>query len=108
MKPLLVLIALIFSAPYAYAFQETEVPATTPPSVDGGGELGRAPLALPDGAVQQEEGTSITIPGIGKIGTLPKLDFGLELLYKEDDSSRPVDQLDDDGLSIKGRLKHNF
>lgn len=108
MKPFLVLIALIFSAPYAHAFQETDVPVTASPSVKGVDELERAPLALPDAEAREEEGTSITIPGFGKIGTLPKLDFGLELLYKDDDASRPVDQPEEDGLSIKGRLKHNF
>src|SRR5262245_11135402 len=29
----------------------------------------------------QLPGTEVRIPGLGKVGVLPKLDFGLELLY---------------------------
>ena len=34
-----------------------------------------------EAAVKPEAGTEIRIPGLGKLGVLPKMDFGLELLY---------------------------
>jgi hypothetical protein len=104
-KRLLAIIVLVYSTVHVHAFQETELPGTAAP-IDRSVSP-QAQLALPDAGAAKEEGTSITIPGLGKIGTLPKLDFGLELLYKDDDT-QPVDQLDDDGLAIKGRLKHSF
>lgn len=79
--------------------------------------------SVPDAANVQEqdaagrpknEGTEIRIPGLGKIGTLPKMDFGLDLLYgAAEDSNRvqnrpesiPEDQKD---LTIHGSVKHRF
>ena len=53
------------------------------------------------------------LPGLGKLGVLPKLDFGLELLYgdtppaaqSEDFEGRETDPED---LTIKGTFKHRF
>jgi hypothetical protein len=60
-------------------------------------------------------GTEVTIPGIGSVGTLPKLDFGLELLYgSKSPDALQLDQhsLDqhtpEDGMQIKGTLSHKF
>jgi hypothetical protein len=66
------------------------------------------------------EGTPLNIPGIGYIGTLPKFDFGLELLYgAPDDTSfdmkavpsapetAPGETKQDD-VVIRGTLKHRF
>ncbi|GJM02088.1 MAG: hypothetical protein DHS20C08_05890 [Rhodomicrobium sp.] len=105
MKLLLATLALIFSAAQVYAFQETELPGTAAPVAKSGDPA--VGLALPDADTSADKGTSITIPGLGTIGTIPKVDFGLELLY-QDDETQAVDQLDDDGLAIKGRLKHSF
>ena len=59
-----------------------------------------------------ETGTEIRIPGIGIVGKLPKMDFGLELLYGAADGKQPQDTLPSDSepgdLTIKGRLKHEF
>jgi hypothetical protein len=56
-------------------------------------------------------GTEITIPGIGAVGKLPKLDFGLELLYgpKNPPDTIPLDQQRPEGdVQIKGTLSHKF
>jgi hypothetical protein len=61
-------------------------------------------------------GTEVTIPGIGSVGKLPKLDFGLELLYgtKPGADALQLDQhgidqhTPDDGMGIKGTLTHKF
>lgn len=74
--------------------------------------------ADPKANVQSEQssqsgGTEIRIPGLGKLGTLPKMDFGLELLYGADPSSPAHDQPVTPGeepqdLMIHGSMKHRF
>jgi hypothetical protein len=109
-------LSLAVAAP-SYAFTETKVP---PPagqpapeveapalqleqSQDGGG----LSLTTPDDG---SGGTELKIPGVGSIGTLPKLDFGLELLYGGDSeqgtNSAGSDQKDD--VLIKGKIRHRF
>jgi len=54
--------------------------------------------------------TELTIPGVGSIGKLPKLDFGLELLYgggTEQGAEAPTEDNQDDVL-IKGKIRHRF
>ena len=57
-----------------------------------------------------DAGTEIRIPGLGKVGTLPKLDFGLELLYGATESKDPVPETLDENqdLTIRGSVKHKF
>ncbi len=80
-------------------------------------------VSVPDAPKAQEqdpssppksEGTEIRIPGLGKIGTLPKMDFGLDLLYgaaednnKVSDPSDPNSE-DQKDLMIHGSVKHRF
>ncbi len=64
-------------------------------------------------AVKPDAGTEIRIPGLGKLGTLPKMDFGLELLYGAAEgkpAQEPENQgLDSDqDLTIRGSVKHRF
>ncbi len=51
------------------------------------------------------------IPGLGKLGVLPKMDFGLELLYGANEAKQP-DAVDReppaDDLTVRGTIKHNF
>ncbi len=59
----------------------------------------------------KSNGTDVTIPGLGTLGTLPKLDFGLELLYgpKSGPEAFQLDQHAPDGdMQIKGTLSHKF
>ncbi|MEL6298253.1 MAG: hypothetical protein AAFQ45_06760 [Pseudomonadota bacterium] len=106
----LVLVSLVAAAALgvssaAWAFQ-TEDGAKVKP--------GDAATLSDGGAAKTDEdgkGTVIQIPGLGKLGVIPKLDFGLELLYDQD----PAKQLnnaeppvDDDGMRIRGTIKHRF
>lgn len=91
------------------AFEEQKAPvAPQGAPVPAGAAAGVQSAAPPAKA----EGTEIRIPGLGKLGTLPKMDFGLELLYgaaetsKPDEPSKIEDQSED--LTIKGSIKHNF
>ncbi|WKW52098.1 hypothetical protein [Rhodomicrobium lacus] len=73
----------------------------------------------PSDQVQKSGGTEVAIPGIGVVGTLPKLDFGLELLYgpknggSASELSAPPLQFDQrslekDDVQIKGTFTHKF
>ena len=108
----------------AHAFTETEVaPSTTADAVTQEkpaaplqlqkGDDGKAGMALTTPEDANSGGTEVTIPGIGTVGVLPKLDFGLELLYGagEDDSQASDSALEnktDDDVLIKGTIKHRF
>jgi hypothetical protein len=112
-------VAIAASSQAALAFTETKVP---PPPV---GQA--APEASPSTQLQlqkPEDGnglaltspgdaktgeTELNIPGIGSVGSVPKLDFGLELLYGASGQSteKPLEDNNDDVL-IKGTIKHRF
>jgi len=65
-------------------------------------------------APKSDEGTEIRIPGLGKLGTLPKMDFGLELLYgAAEDKTEQNNDVSPNGseardLMIHGSMKHRF
>ena len=81
----LALAAAVVAGHGAYAFQEQK--GSTPPPAEAApapaeAAPGDAKAGLSDeAAVKPEAGTEIRIPGLGKLGVLPKMDFGLELLY---------------------------
>ena len=103
----------------ALAFQEGKQEATgdkpaaavsgaeVPKTVDPGKGLS---LKMPEVSIGKGTGTEVRIPGIGKVGVLPKLDFGLELLYgatetkgvPEERTEPPAD------VQIRGTIKHRF
>ena len=55
-------------------------------------------------------GTQLRLPGFGVIGTLPKFDFGLELLYSDEreETLKEDPGLTSEGLTIHGSVKHRF
>ncbi len=55
-------------------------------------------------------GTEVRIPGLGKLGVLPKMDFGLELLYGAADSKQQeaTPEQSPDGVVVRGTVKHRF
>ena len=107
--------ALGFVSSAAVAFQESQGgpgPGSAPSEA-----AGKAPLDLSGTGTSIEPpktGIEIRIPGLGKLGVLPKLDFGLELLYGVNDpkSPDPAEKLrpgsQDDDIKIRGSLKHRF
>lgn len=107
--------ALLLAAPSALAFEETRGSAGAPQAAPkAAAPTGEAPLGLggTGTSVAPSAGTEVRIPGLGKLGILPKLDFGLELLYGVNEQSfddrrlRP-DQ-PDDGLGVRGTVRHRF
>jgi len=106
--------ALMISATSAFAFEETRG-GSAPPAVNPSAQI--APgvsldLGGPATPVAPSTGTEVRIPGLGKLGILPKLDFGLELLYgvneKTLDERRLLPEQNDDGVGIRGTLRHRF
>jgi len=55
------------------------------------------------------QGTEVRVPGLGAVGVLPKLDFGLELLYGATDArGRPDEKSEPSDVQIRGTIKHRF
>ncbi|MFO7297363.1 MAG: hypothetical protein DIU63_12925 [Proteobacteria bacterium] len=69
-----------------------------------------ADLSLSETKQPMSEGTEVRIPGLGKLGVLPKLDFGLELLYGATETKQPDTTPDQpaDGVVVRGTVKHRF
>ncbi|MCC7252874.1 hypothetical protein [Hyphomicrobium sp.] len=110
-------LALALVSPSAHAFQEQgggavpvaptpSAPAEAQPSAPVGTGLDFSTPRVESG---DSAGTEVRIPGLGKLGVLPKMDFGLELLYGANDSKQPepVDPPAED-LTVRGTIKHNF
>lgn len=108
--------ALGFASSAALAFQESKGGQGSVPQAAGSAE--ETPLKKPLDTTGTgtsidpgKGGTEIRIPGLGKLGTLPKFDFGLELLYgvneaKPSDQDRSLPEPDD--TRIRGSIKHRF
>ena len=81
-------------------------PAEVPKASDPGKSLS---LKIPELSIGQGTGTEVRIPGFGKVGVLPKLDFGLELLYGATESKGlPQDKTEPGDVQIRGTIKHRF
>ena len=73
------------------------------------GETATPPTAKPEG------GTVVRIPGFGKLGVIPQLDFGLELLYgaRKSPDTEPAPpagtpEPENGDLRVRGSVKHRF
>ncbi len=108
------LVTSVAAGMHALAFQEQKAgtaPAQSQKSADAPLESG---LSLSDELAPSnaEKGTEIRIPGLGKLGVLPKMDFGLELLYGAADQKQPDGPVETaptpDDLMIRGTVKHRF
>lgn len=88
-------------------------PAVPPPNLDlpkKGLEPGKTlQLSVPEVSIGGKTGTEIKIPGFGTVGVVPKLDFGLELLYgATDNKTIPDSKTDPSDVQIRGTIKHRF
>lgn len=101
----------------ALAFQESKGGGTESVQPQAGTSVAPAApqLDLRDTGVSiaPTTGVEVRIPGLGKLGVLPKFDFGLELLYgvneqKAQETERQGQTLPVDDMQIRGSLKHRF
>ena len=107
----------VFAQP-TLAFQEgaPPTPAERPAAAVAPVEAPKTPapgkglsLKVPELSIGQGTGTEVRIPGFGKVGVLPKLDFGLELLYGATESKGlPQDKTEPGDVQIRGTIKHRF
>jgi hypothetical protein len=111
-------VALAVVSTSAFAFQEQQsggaaapaAPAAAPPAAQEPAAAGMD-LTTPAPSEGATAGTEVRIPGLGKLGVLPKMDFGLELLYGANESKQPdavEREAPADDLTIRGTVKHNF
>lgn len=112
-------LTLAFAATSALAFQEQgsgaapvapapSAPAEAQPAVPAEKSVEFSTPKAEDG---EGVGTEVRIPGLGKLGVLPKMDFGLELLYGANEGKQPEaveQQPPAEDLTVRGTLKHNF
>lgn len=107
-------LALVSSA--AMAFQEQNSGTVVAPQTPAAPAADKAPaadFAADSGKSAGDSGTEVRIPGLGKLGVLPKMDFGLELLYGAtetkgvEEPQTPITNEDGD-LTIRGTVKHRF
>lgn len=107
-------VALMALATSAQAFQEQSTGVAPAQRAAPGVESDAAALGLqtPEALERGENGTEVRIPGLGKLGVLPKMDFGLELLYGAAETPTTDDRFaapDPDGdLKVRGEIKHRF
>lgn len=109
--------ALLLAAPSAFAFEETRggggaSQAAPPAAVAPAGKGSLLEFGGTGTSVAPSTGTDVRIPGLGKLGTLPKLDFGLELLYGVNEQSfddrRLRPEQSDESLGVRGTVRHRF
>ena len=108
----LALVAAVFAGHSAFAFQEEKQGSAPAPAAEAAEAAPDDKAALgTETAAKAETGTEIRIPGLGKLGVLPKMDFGLELLYGAAENA-PTGQPDgvapEDDLTVRGSVKHRF
>jgi hypothetical protein len=112
------------ACPAALAFEETtigggdakakaapalELPTELPTQLPKAPAVPSKGLNLSTPELQLTPGTEVRIPGLGKVGVLPKLDFGLELLYGANEQKGPFqDKTDPDDVQLRGTIKHRF
>jgi hypothetical protein len=100
----------------ALAFQETTVgggqqktPAAPVLEAPKAGDSKGLNLSGPQLKLGETPGTEVRIPGLGTVGVLPKLDFGLELLYGANEQrGLPQEKSSPDDVQIRGTIKHRF
>lgn len=99
-----VLLAGVGSAAMAFEEQGARpaAPAAGGVAQPSPGELTLSPTEImPKG----EAGTKIRIPGLGVIGEIPKMDFGLELLYGASEAkSLEQDRDEANGVILRGTI----
>ena len=126
MKALVAGLALAaLSAGPGLAFQEAPVAGSTAgerqpvASVESDAAPSITFDASEDAEADAKGGTEIRVPGLGRLGTLPRLDFGLELLYSEPgatDAALANQGADvgsdvresERGLQVRGSITHHF
>jgi hypothetical protein len=94
----------------AFGFQEQGAETAAPAPEAAAAASPEAALAPGSAAKPASSGTEVSIPGLGKLGVLPKMDFGLELLYGANEPKQVEEEREvpTDNLTIRGSIKQPF
>lgn len=101
LKLAVVIVAGASSAAVAFQEQGGRAPAQA-------GASPAAPTAGITAPAVPRTGTEIRLPGLGQIGSLPKFDFGLELLYGASEPKgvrEEMNKTEQNDLQVRGILK---
>ncbi len=103
-------LTLAVASSSAFGFQETGSEAAAPEAAAAAPVAPDAALAPGASAKPAASGTEVRIPGLGKLGVLPKMDFGLELLYGANEPKQVEEEREvpADNLTIRGSIKQPF
>ncbi|HRN84152.1 MAG TPA: hypothetical protein PK857_04965 [Hyphomicrobium sp.] len=104
-------LALAIASTSAFAFQEEGGAASVAPAPDAKAAPSEPGLDFSAPTATGESssvGTEVRIPGLGRLGVLPKMDFGLELLYGANEVKKREQDIPGEDLTIRGTVKHNF
>lgn len=114
-KSAVIVALLLATVSRAVAFEETVLPGTAADQIPGvtlEQDPSKTGLGLSTGS---DAGMEVYVPGLGSIGVLPKLDFGLELLYGANargDGDLPMElnapEAQPDDLTVRGAIKNTF
>ena len=103
--------ALMAVSTAAVAFDQQQSGSVPQPAAGSGAAAAGSQFSA-EGLTGEKKGTEVRIPGLGKLGVLPKMDFGLELLYgasePKAEAARPETTSEDSDLRIRGTVKHRF
>ena len=103
MKIISAALIVLFSATSSFAFKKvpsSEVGTSTLLGVSKQADGAKVPTQTPQGkelglsgdqSGDRKSGIDIWIPGLGVVGRMPKVDFGLELLYGDQNSASGAD-----------------
>ena len=114
LRAFIIAVAAVSGIGTAVAFQEQRQGSPVPQAAPSAQPDQRpAEFSAPNAAdAGKASGAEVRIPGLGKLGNLPNMDFGLELLYgvAEPKQVLPVQREDqrDDDLTIRGTVRHKF
>lgn len=91
-------LAFFWAASGAGAFEEQKAPPGAAAGGAGAGAVADPGIKVP----KVDTGTKIRVPGLGVIGEIPRMDFGLELLYGASQPKQLQDDTRADG--VMGRV----
>ena len=105
-----VALAMVSTSALGFEEQKAAAPSAPEAGAPAAAVSGSAGAPAPAAAEKASEGTEVRIPGLGKLGVLPKMDFGLELLYgaNEPKVQEEERELPADDLTIRGTVKKTF
>lgn len=98
----------------AHAFEQQQTAPAMQPAPSVAPQTPAVELDKMPAAPQPEKSKGLKLPGIGNI-TIPKLDFGLDLMYGSQDNKRdtelqfaPIEPTNEDDVRIMGKVKRRF